>query len=102
MGMYDESWCASCGTSITYTDNEDAMCGDCATEIGTEFAESLITFIQIKHDEHEYALSELVHKHESGELYSDEDAGMMDYHEGAVEALSVVLNKAKEMFQSGF
>jgi len=30
MGMYDESWCASCGGHIEYTEDENAVCGECA------------------------------------------------------------------------
>lgn len=103
MGLYDESWCASCGTSIPYVDNDEAMCGDCATEIGTEFAEQLIRFIEDKFNEHEQALSDIFAKVDSqnGQFDSD-DSSMQDYHEGATEALGVVLHKAKEMFQSGF
>ena len=32
MGMYDESWCAACGTGMHYTENEDAMCHNCNEE----------------------------------------------------------------------
>jgi len=30
--MYDESWCASCGAGMHYTEDEDAKCGECASE----------------------------------------------------------------------
>ena len=32
MGMYDESWCAACGTGMRYTENENAMCHNCNEE----------------------------------------------------------------------
>jgi len=32
MGMYDESWCASCGAGMHYTADESAECGKCAGE----------------------------------------------------------------------
>lgn len=61
--------------------------------------EKVLSLISTKLDENEYALSELFHKHENGELYSNEDAGMMDYHEGAVEALSIIKHQAEELFK---
>ena len=32
MGMYDESWCASCGAGMHYTADESAECGECASD----------------------------------------------------------------------
>jgi hypothetical protein len=32
MGMYDESWCASCGAGMHYTADESAECGKCMLE----------------------------------------------------------------------
>ena len=31
MGMYDESWCGSCGTSQPYSDT-DVTCGSCVAD----------------------------------------------------------------------
>lgn len=62
--------------------------------------EEVLSLISTKLDENEYALSELFHKHENGQLYSNEDAGMMDYHEGAVEALSIIKYQAQELFNN--
>ena len=31
MGMTDESWCDSCGTSLPYSDN-DVTCGSCVAD----------------------------------------------------------------------
>jgi len=31
MGMYDESWCDSCGTSQPYSEN-DVTCGSCVAD----------------------------------------------------------------------
>ncbi len=103
MGMYDESWCASCGESMRYTPDEDAFCGRCATEIGEELVERIIMFIQTKYDEHEHELSEILNQvdNEQDGHYTLEQANMQDYHEGAVEALGVVLHKVKDMYQNG-
>lgn len=32
MGMRDESWCSSCGTSLPYSENE-VQCGECVGEL---------------------------------------------------------------------
>ena len=45
MGMYDESWCSSCGTSITYTADESATCGECVQEEFTEFKKILYSVV---------------------------------------------------------
>jgi hypothetical protein len=98
MGMRDESWCNGCGGSVPYTEDDEAYCGECALEIGTEYAEKLIAFIENKLNENEQALSDIHAKYESGGTYDKEDTTMSDYYEGAVEALGIVLDKAKEMF----
>ena len=36
MGMYDESWCDSCGTSLPYSDN-DVTCGSCVADTLEDF-----------------------------------------------------------------
>lgn len=103
MGLRDQSWCADCGQGIMYTENENAVCGTCATETGMEYVERLIAFIENKHNEHEQALTDIFAKvdNQNGQFDND-DASMQDYHEGAVEALGIVLFKAKEMYQNGF
>ena len=61
--------------------------------------EELLMFIQTKMDEHDYELSELHSKYQDGDFYSNDDSAMMDYHQGAVEALSIILNKGQELFR---
>lgn len=102
MGMRDQSWCADCGTGIMYTEDETATCGSCARETGIEFAERLIAFIENKLNEHEQALSDIFAKVDSQDgQFDNDDSSMQDYHEGAVESLSIVLDKAKDMFNNG-
>ena len=36
MGMYDESWCDSCGTSQPYSEN-DVTCGSCVADTLEDF-----------------------------------------------------------------
>lgn len=61
--------------------------------------EELLMFIQTKMDEHDYELSELHAKYEDGDLFSSDDSAMMDYHQGAIEALSIIQNKGQELFR---
>ena len=44
MGMRDESWCQSCGCSITYGQEE---CGDCANEGHYQDKVKLIEYIKL-------------------------------------------------------
>lgn len=88
MGMRDQSWCASCGCGIMYTENEDAMCGDCATEIGTEFAETIIRYITNLKNELEHRL----------ELADGADS-LYPYLEGAVETADTILEKAQDLYR---
>ena len=64
-----------------------------------EALEELVSTINIKFDEHEHSLSELHDRYESGQWYSNEDTAMIDYHEGATEALGVIQFKAQELFK---
>ena len=45
MGMYDESWCCSCGGSIPYAADESAMCGACASEEGAQLSEKILKVV---------------------------------------------------------
>ena len=77
------------------------MCGECATEIGQDYIENLIMFIQNKLNEHEQDLSDVFAKVDSQNgQFDNDDSSMQDYHEGAVEALSIVLDKAKDMYNA--
>lgn len=60
--------------------------------------EELILFIENKLNEHELMLSDLFAKIDEQDGYEKDDEAMQDYHEGAVEALSIVLHKAKELY----
>ena len=61
--------------------------------------EELILFIENKYNEHEQELSDIFAKVDSQDgQFDNDDASMQDYHEGAVEALGIILNKAKELY----
>jgi hypothetical protein len=46
MGMYDESWCNGCGTSVAYTDADETYCGECAAEYAEASPQKLINLIE--------------------------------------------------------
>jgi hypothetical protein len=46
MGMYDESWCNGCGTSVAYTDADETYCGECAAEYAEDSPQKLIKLIE--------------------------------------------------------
>ena len=46
MGMYDESWCASCGAGLPYSE-EDVTCGECVTEDTDKSKITLINYIRL-------------------------------------------------------
>lgn len=67
------------------------------TRIVLNVTEDLLLFIENKLNEHEQALTDIWNA--AGEDILDNDSSsMVDYHEGAVEALSIILFKGKEMY----
>lgn len=87
MGMRDESWCNSCGTSIPYTEEEDynSYCGECS-------ALDVIDSIRKLVDERIATLTKLRKEYnESG------DYSMDDYASGAIDAYDVVRFKLEDL-----
>lgn len=46
MGMRDESWCNGCGTSVPYTEDDQAYCGECANDYAQQTPQKLIKLIE--------------------------------------------------------
>lgn len=46
MGMYDESWCASCGCSQPYSKDE-VVCGNCTSEAYESRSGKLVEYMKI-------------------------------------------------------
>jgi PHP family Zn ribbon phosphoesterase len=86
MGMYDESWCNSCGTSIPYTDKEDyeSYCGECAS---VDVLETILHFVEGR-------IKDLTEKREG--YQTDNDYEMDDYLAGAIDAYDIVRMKISE------
>jgi PHP family Zn ribbon phosphoesterase len=83
MGMYDESWCNSCGTSIPYTEKEDyeAYCGECAS---IDTMDTLRYFVEER-------IKDLTEKREQYQLEGDNE--LDDYCAGAIDAYDIVRMK---------
>ena len=58
--------------------------------------EELINLIQIKWDEHQQALTDIWD--DNHVVIDREQASMVDYHEGAVEVLSLIHHYATELY----
>ena len=46
MGMRDESWCSSCGTSLPYTEDE-VQCGECVSDHFNIDSNKLIEYMKL-------------------------------------------------------
>jgi hypothetical protein len=86
MGMRDESWCNSCGTSIPYTEEEDynSYCGECAS---IDTIETLRYFVEER-------IKDLTEKREQYQLEGDNE--LDDYCAGAIDAYDIVRMKLSE------
>lgn len=81
MGMYDESWCNGCGTSVAYSDEEQTFCGDCAEE----YAKSDLLAFAKERIEQLTALREIYQK--------QGDYSLDDYCAGAIDAYDIIRMK---------
>jgi hypothetical protein len=83
MGMYDESWCNSCGCSIPYTDKEDyeAYCGECAS---IDVMDTLRYFVEER-------IAALTLKREESQAEGDYEND--DYMAGCIDAYDIVRMK---------
>ena len=77
MGMYDESWCNGCGTSVTYSDADEHYCGDCSAD---NVAQDLLSFVKGR-------IVELTEKREEYQLQGDDE--LDNYIAGAIDAYDI-------------
>jgi len=84
MGMYDESWCNGCGKSVTYTEAEEAYCGECSEEY-TKL--DILAFVKGRIAE----LTELRSQYEE-----EGDHSMDDYSAGAIDAYDIIRMKLED------
>jgi len=87
MGMYDESWCASCGAGMHYTADESAECGTCAQAHPNKLI-NLIEYIKI----HAISLEQ--------DLENEDGAdSIVPYLEGAIHVSRHYLSVAEGMIK---
>jgi len=89
MGMYDESWCASCGASLPYSE-EDVECGKCAQDAPDKLIE-LIEYIQI----HRISLIQ-----DNANLIQDTDAADWNFLQGQIIGVEHILSVALDIMLS--
>ena len=97
MGMYDESWCSSCGTSLPYSE-EDVECGQCASEQANIQSNKLIEYMNI----HLISLNQDLEKYE---LQFKDDIAMnsaeclysINYMNGQIESTRHLLSVAHDI-----
>ena len=65
---------------------------------GIKALEALLETIKIKYDEHEQALQNIWNGEH--DMLDNDAASMADYHEGAVEVLSLIQFQAEELFKN--
>ena len=87
MGMRDESWCNSCGTSIPYTEKEDyeAYCGECAS---LDVIDTLRYFVEER-------ITTLTKTREGYQEAGDNE--LDDYCAGAIDAYDLVRMKLTDL-----
>jgi hypothetical protein len=88
MGMRDESWCDSCGTSLPYSE-EDVTCGPCEKEVAIDLFESIIRYVENTKNELEERLQ-----------LADGADPVYNYLEGAVEYTDLILLEIKDKYQN--
>ena len=97
MGMYDESWCAGCGRSITYTEDESAQCGDCVDVDFHEFkqgqAKKISSLI-------EYMKIHLISLQQDYDRFPDGDRDSIVHLNGQVLATTHLLSVATDILEN--
>jgi hypothetical protein len=100
MGMYDESWCASCGAGMHYTADESAECGKCMLEQTQDVTTRSSVFL-------EYMKIHLISLRQDWEdtlnrmpLKDDEYDPSDAYFEGAIAATEHLLSVATDIMNN--
>ena len=96
MGMHDESWCGSCGTSLPYADH-DVFCGSCVADDFEKFVGSFIKYL----GNHVERLIRTSEEAKAGvELDEDEYFESDAYYQGAIETAREILLEIEERFRN--
>ena len=93
MGMYDESWCSSCGAGILYTEDENATCYRCDQEEYNKLETRSSKFM-------EYMKLHLISLNQDLDKHRPEDTLLVEYIEGQIVATEHLLSVATDMIES--
>jgi hypothetical protein len=101
MGMYDESWCASCGAGMHYTADESAECGKCAGEEYNKLntrSSKFMEYIKI----HLISLEQDLEKYQHEYIYKENDdvLDLMVELSGQIKATKHLLSVATDIMNS--
>jgi len=97
MGMYDESWCASCGAGMHYTADESAECGACVSKYTSQSNVTLIEYIKI------FLVSlkqDLEDAQNNIPIPDDEHFESDDYYYGMMDATKHILSVASDILHT--
>jgi hypothetical protein len=96
MGMYDESWCSSCGCSQPYSEDE-VTCGECVTQDTNQSNITLIEYIKI------FLVSlkqDLEDAQNNIPIPDDEHFESDDYYYGMMDATKHILSVASDILHT--
>ena len=93
MGMYDESWCSSCGAGMHYTEDEDVTCYRCDQEEYNKLETRSSKFI-------EYMKIHLISLNQDWDKHRPEDVLLVEYIEGQIKATEHLLSVATDIMNS--
>ena len=90
MGMRDQSWCASCGAGMLYTEDEDVTCYRCDQEEYNKLETRLSKFM-------EYMKIHLISLEQDAEMLSN----LMDNFKGDLDSDSYREIEAEDIINTG-
>lgn len=93
MGMYDESWCSSCGAGMHYTEDEDVTCYRCDQEEYNKLETRSSKFI-------EYMKIHLISLNQDWDKHRPEDVLLVEYIEGQIKATEHLLSVATDIMNN--
>ena len=93
MGMRDQSWCASCGAGMLYTEDENVTCYKCDQEDYNKLETRSSKFI-------EYMKIHLISLEQDLDKHRPEDVLLVEYIEGQIIATRHLLSVATDIMNS--
>ena len=91
--MYDQSWCASCGAGMLYTEDENVTCYRCDQEEYNKLETRSSKFM-------EYMKIHLISLEQDLDKHRPEDVLLVEYIEGQIEATRHLLSVATDIMNN--